>query len=1269
MPKVKNLKIQKKEGTENTYFATWKFDGGDIVTDTSQLPNAPSGSISYDFKAGDWVTVKQGSKWYNGATISSFVFSDEWQIDSITGDRAVLGRNRSGSNLINSPIALKNLQKVTKSKTISAKAAATPVAASSNSEVSLLADLAVGSYVTMAFGATLWAMKDNAWYQYGTAAEDDTGGDTPIVFRVEATWPPFNGVTIAKIKGATPGFTSWEYNTETKYLTISEPPEPSDLTVDTWVWIKEGAEWINGTDDLNVDRKVSAQELSHAWRIIALPSTSVATLRDAEPGYWDDDIRHNINIRFLERIVTNVNVGDTVSIKTGATWADGTEISNRDWSTYWVVQAVSGYELTVKDLTADWQHVIMSWDVTVSGHQDLNGFGIDTWVWINEGAKWYPSNFTVSDAERSHSWRIIAIINGSTVRVRDSESGYWDQNITNMIDVQYLTRIETHIDVGDQVKIKPGAVWAASGDPVADQVINDYVWKVTAISGYELTIKDINSDATSVIMSWDVEVVTPAEDVIESERYDTLSHYELMWAHYTDQGMWFHDSDATTYAIEGAYDGSATYSPPEEATRFRIQVRPVAKTHKVNDQDVAYWIGEWTMAVYDNISHYAPDPPDAPNIELDGLTMTVSLDNIDDPNAELVRFEIYDGTTLYKTSGTIKVQAAMASFQCAANAGGKYRARAKAAGWFSNGVLQVWSDWGPFSGTTETIPTAPTGITTIRAASPTSVYLAWSGVSTADTYDIEYSTNPVWLEGSNATTTISSIETTQYTVTGLEGGDEYYFRVRAVNDQGHSDWTEIKSVIIGATPAAPTTWSSATTVIVGDPLNLYWVHNAKDNSWETYAQLEMYINDVKQDIITIASDQEDDPDDENDVEKTHSYAFDTSKYSEGTTLKWRVRTAGITHNYGDWSIQRQVDIYARPTLSLSVTDYKGEVFETLTRFPFHIYSFAGPNTQEPIGYHVLITALTSYETVDRIGEPIIISAGDTVYSRYIDTNEPLNLDISAMDVDLAPGQTYNINVKVSMNSGLTAESDREFDVSWTDEQYEPSTEIGVDMDTFIAYLKPFCRNSDGTTVENIVLSIYRRNFDGSFTEIATGIDPFANTLVADPHPSLDYARYRVVATSTITGAVSYYDPPGYPIKAVPAVIQWDEQWKTLDTDAPYEAEDPVWEGSMIKFPWNIDVSENSTPDVTLVNYIGRTYPVSYYGTAIDSTATWNMDIDKTDTETLYALRRLQVWAGDVYVREPTGAGYWANVAVSFSQNHDELIIPVTLDITRVEGGM
>mgnify|MGYP000101137110 FL=1 len=115
--------------------------------------------------------------------------------------------------------------------------------------------------------------------------------------------------------------------------------------------------------------------------------------------------------------------------------------------------------------------------------------------------------------------------------------------------------------------------------------------------------------------------------------------------------------------------------------------------------------------------------------------------------------------------------------------------------------------------------------------------------------------------------------------------------------------------------------------------------------------------------------------------------------------------------------------------------------------------------------------------------------------------------------------------------------------------------------------------------------------------------------------------------------------------------------------------DPPWAGSLLKLLYNVDVSESTDPDVELVEYIGRKNPVSYYGTQIGTSATWNVDVLKSDKETIYQLRRIQRWMGDVYVREPSGVGYWANIKVSFSQKHTEKLVPVTLTITRVEGDM
>lgn len=161
----------------------------------------------------------------------------------------------------------------------------------------------------------------------------------------------------------------------------------------------------------------------------------------------------------------------------------------------------------------------------------------------------------------------------------------------------------------------------------------------------------------------------------------------------------------------------------------------------------------------------------------------------------------------------------------------------------------------------------------------------------------------------------------------------------------------------------------------------------------------------------------------------------------------------------------------------------------------------------------------------------------------------------------------------------------------------------------------------------------------NFTEMTRNIGTFTAAGV------LDYARYRIIATEESTGAVSFYDPPGYPINGPYIILQWDEEWSSFDTNNSDTMVDPPWAGSLLKLLYNVDVSESTNPDVELVEYIGRKNPVSYYGTQIGTSATWNVDVLKSDKETIYQLRRIQRWMGDVYVREPSGVGYWANIKV------------------------
>lgn len=736
-------------------------------------------------------------------------------------------------------------------------------------------------------------------------------------------------------------------------------------------------------------------------------------------------------------------------------------------------------------------------------------------------------------------------------------------------------------------------------------------------------------------------------------KHSTTKEYKVVWYYSWGAGLAIRDDSTTTNQY-------STFTPPDYATHVTIVVTPVAKTKKVGKTEVALWTATRSTSKTYYFTQNLPETPPSPTVTVKDYTLTAELTNLKLENATHIRFWVAEegSSTAYKISDDIPIVNGRAAYSCTVTPGKTYVVRCKAIG---KSGESAWSD--DWSDGSETKPAAPSGITECKATSATSVYLQWSGVDTATSYDIEYATNEDYFDESNATTKVSS-QKTSYTLTGLESGKRYFFRVRATNDQGSSEWTAIKSVIIGTKPAAPTTWSSTTTAITGDELILYWVHNSEDGSSQTYAELELNINGTN----TVETIKNSTVEDEKD--KVSSYKIDTSVYSEGSKILWRVRTKGILDEYGDWSVQRIVNVYAPPSLSISITDQTGATIEQLVSFPIHVSSTAGPNTQTPIGYHLSVISQEAYETVDHIGNVKMVNKGETVFSKYYDITEQLSVDLSANDLDLENNVSYQVACTVSMDSGLTADATAKFTVAWTEEQYAPSAEIGINEETYSAIIRPYCEDENGTPIPDVLLSVYRREFDGRFTEIIKNIENVKNSYVTDPHPALDFARYRIVAMSTATGAVSYYDPPGYPVGGNAIILQWDEAWSTFESgEEPEEVSEVPWTGSMLKLPYNIDISDSHRPDVELVEYIGRMNPISYYGTQHGETSTWKLDIDKKDMETLYALRRLSIWMGNVYVREPSGTGYWANVTVSFDIKHLATIIPVTLEIARVEGGV
>ena len=814
---------------------------------------------------------------------------------------------------------------------------------------------------------------------------------------------------------------------------------------------------------------------------------------------------------------------------------------------------------------------------------------------------------------------------------------------------------------GDLVSIKSGATYY-NGVAIPSWVQNQR-WYVLEVNG-DRAVLDENESKTNHIKS-----PVNVNNLIggsgsSAGSSDTLDHYSYTWFYDTGDGVWFIEGNKSTNGDETAQK-MILYNLPSNAIRVHLHIIPVSKTYKVNDKDTSYWQGDLTIAEYRvPVEIEDPEVPPVPKLEYENGRIIATVDNVTDPNTEQIYFMVYGGSagTDYREGGFVNVVACKASYSFTSTPGNLYRVRCYARRTVGGTIYD--SEMTDFSDGFTAVPASPTSLGA-SATSSTSIRLRWSPAIGVDTYELEYTTERRYFDTSGEVTSVSDIKGTTYEVTGLESGDEYYFRVRAINDQGDSGWSNITSLVIGRAPAAPTTWSTTTTAITGENVNLYWVHNSEDGSREQYAQVEITVNGTKN-TYTIKN-----PDAENEEEDETAryYTLNTGSYSEGAKISWRVRTSGITLDYGDWSIMRVIDVYAPPSLALTVTNRAGSSLSTITSYPFFIKGTTSPNTQTPVGYSVVIKANTSYQTVNYQGETVTVKAGDEVYNAFVNTSQQLLLELSAQDVNLDSSQSYTVVCVVSMNSGLTAQATATISVSWTETEVAPNYEISVDDDSYAAYIIPYVRNDDGVPISGYWLSLYRREYDGNLTEIATGIDSSRNTSVTDPHPSLDYARYRVIAISKTTGAVSYYDAPGYPVHGISIIIQWDEEWTDFDVNNTALRVEPQWSGSLLKLPYNIDVSSDVAPDAELVNYVGRTYPTSYYGSSVSSTASWKTDIPATDTETLYALRRLQVWRGDCYVREPSGSGYWANLQVSFEQTHLELVIPVTLTLTRVTGGI
>lgn len=774
-----------------------------------------------------------------------------------------------------------------------------------------------------------------------------------------------------------------------------------------------------------------------------------------------------------------------------------------------------------------------------------------------------------------------------------------------------------------------------------------------------LAVGQQGSTGTTVYATW---------TAFSSAKQKNIEGISVTWQYQVlnsaGKAVWLKGSTET---ISKGSAKSGTYSAPSESLAVQVSVKPVL-TKKGKKKATAK-----SESASRSFAGNAPAKPSTPSASIDGYTLTLRIQSSDQYAKKAVFYMYRDSeASPYWSSSAIALSGAGVAQQIVTLAPNhRYYARVRL---YNNSAGSELSDAVAIS---EIVIPAQVKNVVATPLSQTQIQLSWSstnGAASTNGYEIEYATDPNYFGGSNANT-ISASNTTAYI--NVETGHTWYFRVRAKNASGITGaWSDPPASAAAASkPNPPTTWTLSSTAFVDSTVTLYWTHNSADGSKPTKSEIEWSLNDGQSHSIVVTHDLG--PDD-HDYTFNYELSLASLSFNDGDILKWRIRTQGVeAMGWSDYSVLREIRIYSPASLSVYVEN-------KVDAYPINFDITVTPATQSIVSFYLAISARDSYDDNDYMGEFQHVVAGQRVFSKnYSDLDNVDTISLTPSDINLMSGQTYDVEAIVATSAGLTAETTTEFTLDITEPDYYLDIGITIDPDSLSAALIPGCysdvnedeEGDDVYDIENIVdsvvLSVYRINFDGSFTPIEINIPNDGMTVISDPHPALDNGKYRLVALDNATGAMFFDDIISEDLEVKGLVLQWDAKYANYLVRGIVDEIDGAAIGNMaggttLRLPYNVKKNESSELDVELVDYIGREHPVSYYGTQKGQKSSYSTDVPKDDVDTLDLIRRLQTWPGDVYLRAQDGLGYWAKVEVSFDRDYDSLLMPVSIDAVRVD---
>ena len=753
-------------------------------------------------------------------------------------------------------------------------------------------------------------------------------------------------------------------------------------------------------------------------------------------------------------------------------------------------------------------------------------------------------------------------------------------------------------------------------------------------------------------------------------KYDACAGYKVEWWYAIGAGSYTKASEVTINSKTTLF---CEYEPPANATKVKCRVRPFFKQYEkvvattkngkttYETKKYYYYSGEFRTSNAVTLSKNVLDAPPVPTINIRDTTATIST-SYSSSYCGSVTFQVsINGGTATTKTVTSKSGSGTCAITVDIGAGSTVSARAMAnvASTVKAYTSSGYSDWSDDSDAST--PGKPSNLQVRAADTDNTVLLTWDAPSGGATeYEIQYVHTSAAMFNSSDVRSDTTSET-EYYITGLDASQKWYFRVRSVTASGKSGWVTYgqstsvsgddgsgeggSSAVVDTDPTAPTSFQSDSVAAKGEKVTLGWVHNCEDGCTATASTLYISKNGGAYAPVTVAA-------------GTYRYQLDTSAYADGDKISWYVTTTAVNGSVSPASAVHTLEVYEAPSVRLSVP-------ESVSALPIEITVSNGGSSGSAVAYSCSVKAVDSYSAVSSIGESVRVAAGQEVWSGRAETTADSHVfTIGAGDALIQNDQEYRVTAAIATRSGLRADTAgyATFKASYSVALYSIMCDVIVHDDALTCDVVPMAYlEEDGETVpEGVRLSVMRIESGGNLVPIAVNIPNGGGITVPDLHPRLDTAAYRVAVTDLATGSVEFADY-SEEMGADSVVITWDEASASQDSGG-----NVAYEGKRLELPYNVSLQEDYSPDVALVEYIGRKHPVAYYGTQKGATASCTAEFWKDDTETLELLRELAGYAGDCYVREPSGTGYWAQANVSISSDSEGETVTASLSFARVD---